>query len=133
MEWETKCRKFYTYLLWFCSISADFLKTLTHFCNLFIVFLLSKRTLYVGGGPSLNLVLITQNINCLKTKNSRWSFTLRYSIFLCVSCVIFPSWHQLHLGSQEILVFLSTFTVACLIEGRGKFLFWIIIPPVALF
>ena len=99
----------------------------------FFCFCYSLNAHYMQAAPSLNLVLITQNINYLQTENSHWSFTLYSSIFLWLSCVIFPSWHQLHLGSLEILVFLSTLTVAYLIAGRGKFLFLTKTPPVACF
>ena len=81
MECETKCGKFCTYFSLFYSISADFFKTLTHVCNLYFRFCYCLNAHHTQGAPSLNLILITQNINYLKTENIHWSFTLYSSIF----------------------------------------------------
>ena len=89
-----------------------FFMILQYFCRFFqssnsclqFVFsflLLSKHTLYVGGSK------FEFGINYSKRKLPQyWEQSLviyfLFQYFLWLSCVMFPSWHQLHLGSLEI-------------------------------
>ena len=58
------------------------------------------------------LVFITQSVNYLKRENSHWSFTLYYSFFMLIPCILPLFLHQLHLQSLEILIYLRNLNIS---------------------